>query len=278
MIKKILFLILIFVMLFSINVFAVETYGGYNIPVDIEINGSFIKCVQKPIMIEGTTYLPLRAFSDAVGGIIEWNGEERAATMSKDGHTFVFYIEKNECTVDGTKRNCASVIYQDLTFIPIRAVSDVLGYHVDWDEDYLTVKVEATGIEVSEQCKDKTYQYEDVLYLGKIVQIESGYQPFDVQLAVAGTVMNRVKSSQFPNTVKEVIFDTRYGVQFPPAHTDKINITPSKNSIIAAKCALNGVNIIGNALYFIDTKSAPTSWVHNNRPHYKTIAGMSFYQ
>jgi len=278
MIKKILFLILIFVMLFSINVFAVETYGGYNIPVDIEINGSFIKCVQKPIMIEGTTYLPLRAFSDAVGGIIEWNGEERAATMSKDGHTFVFYIEKNECMVDGTKRNCASVIYQDLTFIPIRAVSDVLGYHVDWDEDYLTVKVEATGIEVSEQCKDKTYQYEDVLYLGKIVQIESGYQPFDVQLAVAGTVMNRVKSSQFPNTVKEVIFDTRYGVQFPPAHTDKINITPSKNSIIAAKCALNGVNIIGNALYFIDTKSAPASWVHNNRPHYKTIAGMSFYQ
>lgn len=276
--KRLLGLMITITMLLSVNVFAVETYGGYNIPIDIDINGSFVKCAEKPILIDGTTYLPLRAFSDAIGGTISWDGEERAATMSKDGHTFVFYVEKDICVVDGTEQDYASVIYQNLTFIPVRAISDVLGYDIIWDEDYLTVRVEAPGVIVPEQCKDASYQYEDILYLGKIIQIECGYQPFEVKLAVAGTVMNRVKSSQFPNTVKGVILDTRYGVQFPPAHTDKINVTPSKESIIAAKCAISGVNLVGNALYFIDVKNAPSSWVHNNRPHFKTISGMSFYE
>lgn len=276
--KRLLGLMITITMLLSVNVFAVETYGGYNIPIDIDINGSFVKCAEKPILIAGTTYLPLRAFSDAIGGTISWDGEERAATMSKDGHTFVFYVEKDICVVDGTEQDYGSVIYQNLTFIPVRAISDVLGYDIIWDEDYLTVRVEAPGVIVPEQCKDASYQYEDILYLGKIIQIECGYQPFEVKLAVAGTVMNRVKSSQFPNTVKGVILDTRYGVQFPPAHTDKINVTPSKESIIAAKCAISGVNLVGNALYFIDVKNAPSSWVHNNRPHFKTISGMSFYE
>ncbi len=278
MFKKLALVMAVIMMLFSIHVFAVETYGGYLVPVDIDINGVFIKCVQKPILIDGTTYLPLRAFSDAIGGAIEWNGEEAAATMKKDGHSFAFYPGKDYCLIDGMTKNHAAVIYKDLTFIPVRAVSEMLQYEVVWDEFYLTVKITAPGVLVPEAFQDTTYTYEDILYLGKITQIESGYQHFDVKLGVAGTVVNRVKSSQFPNTVKDVIFDTKYGVQFPPAHTDKINVTPSKESIIAAKCALSGVNHVGNSLYFIDTKHAASSWAHNNRPHYATIHDMSFYE
>lgn len=279
MLKKIMAATLVIIMTFvSINVFAVDTYGGYNVPVDIEVNGSFIKCDEKPILIDSTTYIPLRAFSDAIGGTIEWNETEMIATMHKDGHSFAFYPEKEYCIIDGIKQNHASVFHNDLTFIPVRAVSDVLEYSVEWDDFYLTVKITAPSVEVPEHCIDNSYTYEDIMYLGKITHIESGYQHFNVKLGVAGTVVNRVKSSQFPNTIKDVIFDTKYSVQFPPAHTDKINVTPSKESIIAAKCVLNGINIVGNSLYFVDTKYAPSSWVHNNRPHYVTIYDMSFYE
>ena len=51
MVKKILFVILTICILININVFAVDTYYGYKIPVDIDINGNFIKCIEKPIMI-----------------------------------------------------------------------------------------------------------------------------------------------------------------------------------------------------------------------------------
>ncbi len=276
--KKITALIAVIMILTSISAFAVDTYGGYNIPVDIDVNGDFIKCAEKPILVDGTTYIPLRAFSDAIGGTIEWNEKEIAATMTKDGHTFVFYPQNDYCLIDGIESNHSSMIYKDLTFIPVRAVSEVLNYDVLWDDFYLTVQITAPGVEVLEECKDYSYTYEDILYLSKITQIESGSQHFQVKLGVAGTVVNRMKSSQFPNSVKDVIFDTKYGVQFPPAHTDKINITPSKETLIAAKCVLNGVNIVGNSLYFIDTKYAPSSWAHNNRPHYANIYDMSFYE
>lgn len=276
--KRIVFLMAIITMLLSATGYAADTYGGYDVPVDIDINGSFIKCAHKPILIDSTTYIPLRAFSDAIGGTILWDETTKGATMQKGGHDFLFYPDKSTCYIDGIEKNYVSVLYENLTFIPVRVVSEVLGYDVQWDDFYLTVKITAPDVEIPEDCKDFSYSYEDVLYLSKITQIESGYQHFQVQLGVAGTVMNRVRSPQFPNSVKGVIFDTKYGVQFPPAHTDKINVTPYKKSVIAAKCVLNGVNVIGNSLYFIDTAYASSSWAHNNRPHYGNLHDMSFYE
>ncbi len=276
---KKLFCLILFMMIFvSTTAFATDTYGGYDIPVDIEVNGHFIKCEQKPILIDGSTFIPLRAFSDAVGGSIYWDELEKVATMEKDGHSFVFYPEQSRCVIDGVNRDYRSVLYNNLTFIPVRAVSETLGYEVFWDDFYLTVKITAPGVEIPGDFRDYPYTYEDMLYLGKITQIESGYEPFIVKLGVAGTVMNRVKAPQFPGTVKGVIFDTKYGVQFPPAHTDKINVTPTKDTMIAAKCALRGVQVVGNSLYFIDTNVASRSWAHNNRPFHCTLHGMNFYE
>ncbi len=278
MIKRIIAIVTVIMIVTSITALAVDTYGGYIVPVDIDVNGSFIKCEQKPILINSTTYIPLRAFSDAIGGTIGWDANQKAATMTKSGHSFVFYPQRNYCLIDGVKKNHPSIIYKDLTFIPVRAVSEVLNYKVAWDDLYLTVKITASGVTVPDSCKDWSYTYDDLLYLGKITHIESGYQHFKVKLGVANTVINRVKSSQFPNNIKDVIFDTRYGVQFPPAHTTKINVTPSKDSMIAVKCALNGVNNVRNSLYFNDAQYASSSWAHNNRPHYATIYDMSFYE
>lgn len=279
MIKRMTFILVIVLTVFSsVTIFAVDTYGGYNIPIDIDVNGNFIKCTEKPIMINNTTYIPLRAFSDATGGTIIWDENEMAAIMTKDGHSFIFYPESGRCMIDGIENAYKPMYYNDLTFIPVRAVSETLGYTVNWDDSYLTVKINAQGVVVPENCKDKAYTYEDVKYLGKITQIESGSQSFATKLGVASTVINRVKSSQFPNSVKDVIFDKKYGVQFPPAHTEKINVTPSVECILAAKCALNGINNVRNSLYFIDAKAAKSSWAHKNRPFYTSIGGISFYE
>ncbi len=276
--RKLCCLFFVLILWMSTTAFAADTHGGYTIPVDIEVNGHFIRCVEKPILIEGTTYIPLRAFSDAVGGSISWDEVNRVAVMEKDGHSFSFAPDTGSCLINGVATNYVSVLYENLTFIPVRAVSETLGYDVLWDDFYLTVKITAPNVGIPEEFRDCPYTYEDMLYLGKITQIESGYEPFVVKLGVAGTVMNRVKSSQFPNTVKGVIFDTKYGVQFPPAHTSKIEVTPTKDTMIAAKCALRGIQVVGNSLYFIDTNVASKSWAHNNRPFYCTLHGMNFYE
>ena len=278
MYKKLLVAITAIIMIISTTAFGTEPYGKDNAPVDIDINGCFVKCEEKAIIINGSTYIPLRAFSDALGAEVSWDNQSKAASMTKDGHTFVFYPKEGYCIIDNTKSEYPSVIYNNLTFIPVRAVSEVLGYEVDWDNLNLTVKISAPGVVVPEEHRDNSYTYEDLMYLGRIVQIESGYQHFDVKLGVANVVMNRVKSPGFPSTIKDVIYDTRYGVQFPPAHTEKFNNTPSRESMIAAKCALNGVNNVGGSLYFIDTAYAASSWTHNNRPFYGAVHDMSFYE
>lgn len=278
MIKKVTAVLIILFIFISTNVFAVDSYGGYDIPIDIEVNGSFIKCVKKPVLIDGVTYIPLRAFSDAIGGIIKWDEINNAATMEKDGHSFVFYLEKEYCIIDGIQKKYPSIMYKDLSFIPVRAVSETLGYYVMWDDFYQTVKISASNVAVPEECKDYSYSYEDILYLGKIIWIESGYAHFDVKLGVGGTVLNRVKSPSFPWTVKDVIFDKKYGVQFPPAHTSRINETPSYESVLAAKCVLNGADVVGNSLYFIEKRNAASSWAHKNRRFFGTIHDMCFYE
>lgn len=278
MLKKITVIFILTILIAAVPAFAADSYGGYEVPVDIAINGSFIRCTHKPILVNNSTYIPLRAFADAVGADISWDEEQNAATMTKDGHTFVFYTEKSYSLIDGEKSDYGAILYKDLTFVPVRAVSEALGYGVEWDDLYLTVKITASDVTVAEAFIDTSYTYEDILYLSKITQVESGYQSFETKIGVSNTVLNRVRSSQFPNTVKDVIFDTKYSVQFPPAHTDKMNVTPSKESVIAAKCALNGVELVGESLYFVDVEYAAGSWVHNNRPYYTTIGDTSFYK
>lgn len=277
MLKKLIFLFSFILIITVIPAYAADKYGGYEIPVDIEVNGKFIKCVKKPFLVNGSTYIPMRAFAEATGAEISWDEESQTATMAKDNHRFEFCSENDYCIIDGVQKDFSSINREYLTFIPVRAISETLGYSVEWDDYYLTVKITAPDVTVPETACDYSYTYEDILYLGKITMLESGSQGLDMKIGICNTIINRVRSGSFPNTIKNVIFDTNYGTQFPPAHTDRMNETPSKECIIAAKCALNGVELVGNSLYFINTKAAPSSWAHKNRTYYTTIGNTAFY-
>ncbi len=277
MFKKFVITLAFLIVLTGTVVFAADQYGGYDIPVDIEVNGTFISCVKKPFLEQGSTYIPLRAFGEAVDAEIYWDEETQTATMIKDGHTFEFCSDNDYSTIDGEICELSSINREFLTFIPVRIISETLGYDVQWDDYYMTVKITAPDVTVPEESKDYSYNFEDILYLGKIVMLEAGSGGLDTKIAISNTIVNRVRSASFPNTIKDVIFDTNYSVQFPPAHTDRINETPSKECIIAAKCALNGVELVGDSLYFISTKAAPSSWVHKNRTYYITIGNTAFY-
>ena len=278
MFKKLVITLAFLFLLTGTLVFAADQYGSYDLPVDIQVNDDYIKCVKKPFLENGSTYIPLRAFSEAVGAQIEWNEETQTATMIKDGHRFEFCSDNDCCFIDGEKCDLSSINREFLTFIPVRIISETLGYGVECDDDYITVKITAPDVVVADELKDFSYTYSDILYLGKIIMLEAGSGGLDTKIAIANTIVNRVHSPSFPNTVRDVIFDTNYGVQFPPAHTERINETPSKECIIAAKCALNGVELVGNSLYFISVKAAPKSWVNGHRPYHSTVGNTCFYE
>ena len=92
---------------------------------------------------------------------------------------------------------------------------------------------------------------DDAYLLACIVYCEAGNQSYEGQLAVANIVLNRVKSSMFPNTISEVIYQSG---QFGPVYNGSLDRTlangPSSACVQAANDALAGSNNIGNLLFF----------------------------
>lgn len=88
--------------------------------------------------------------------------------------------------------------------------------------------------------------------LASIIFCEAGNQSYEGQVAVGAVVMNRVRSSSFPDTVEKVIYQKG---QFTPASTgwlDKVRSSGgyTDSAMRAAKDALAGANPIGDCLYF----------------------------
>ena len=95
-----------------------------------------------------------------------------------------------------------------------------------------------------------TAQDGDAYLLGAIIQCESDGEPYEGKLAVASVVLNRVKSSYFPNTIAGVIYQSG---QFSPVASGRyaLRLEQGVNNTCmrAAEEALGG-NITNDCLYF----------------------------
>lgn len=134
-----------------------------------------------------------------------------------------------------------------------------------------------TRAKLWQQDSSTQVNQDDLYWLSRIVHAEAQGEPYTGKLAVANTILNRVKSSQFPNTIWGVIFDTKYGVQYTPTVNGAIYNTPNADSVRAAREALEGKSVVGNAMYFCNPKKAPGNWIMQNRPYYTTIGNHAFY-
>ena len=103
-----------------------------------------------------------------------------------------------------------------------------------------------------EEARRKAASQAEKELLASIIFCEAGNQPYEGQVAVGAVVMNRVRSSSFPNTIEAVIYQSG---QFSPASSgwlDRIRGTGGYTSAAmqAAGDALAGVNPVGSCLYF----------------------------
>ena len=96
----------------------------------------------------------------------------------------------------------------------------------------------------------------EVQVLGALIQIESGNQPYEGQLAVGAVVMNRVRSSRYPNTIADVIYAPG---QFPAASRrvhDVMARGVKASCLQAAQEAISGVSNVGSFTHFKSARSA----------------------
>lgn len=106
----------------------------------------------------------------------------------------------------------------------------------------------------------------DINLLARCVYGEARGEPYTGQVAVAAVVLNRVKSSKFPNSISGVIYQSG---AFTAVSDGQINLTPNDTAYNAARDALGGWDPTGGCLYYYNPATATSSWIWSLTVHIK---------
>ncbi len=155
---------------------AVLDYSGISITLDGEtitpkdVNGNTVD----PFIIDGTTYLPVRAVADALGLSVTWDGATKTvflksnvnqaytndksnvdqkttgfmpytkqATLHYDN--IIVNLDGNNLTLkDANGKTVEPFIIDGTTYLPVRAITEALNLLVNWDGDTKTVGLYTT--------------------------------------------------------------------------------------------------------------------------------------
>ena len=102
----------------------------------------------------------------------------------------------------------------------------------------------------------------DLYLLAKTIYAEGRGEPYTGQVAIGAVVMNRVRSSQFPNTVSGVVYQRH---AFTAVSDGQINLTPDDKAMKAARDAMNGWDPTGGALYYYNPAVATSAWIFDRQ-------------
>lgn len=112
----------------------------------------------------------------------------------------------------------------------------------------------------------------DLNLLARIVYAEARGEVYAGQVAIAAVVLNRVKSSSFPNSVAGVIYQPG---AFTAVSDGQINMTPDSTARKAAQDALNGWDPTYGSIYYFNPNTATSKWIWS-RPYVTTIGKHRF--
>ena len=112
----------------------------------------------------------------------------------------------------------------------------------------------------------------DLNLLARLIYGEASGESYTGQVAVGAVVLNRVRSSSFPNTISGVIYQKG---AFDAVSDGQINLTPNSTAKKAAQDALNGWDPSYGAIYYFNPATATNKWIWS-RPMTVTIGNHRF--
>ncbi len=114
----------------------------------------------------------------------------------------------------------------------------------------------------------------DLQLMARAINGEARGEPYEGQVAVGAVILNRVKSSSFPNTIAGVIYEKG---AFTAVADGQINVPIKEGSTVlkAAQDAMNGWDPTNGCTYYFNPNTATNKWIWS-RPLVKTIGKHRF--
>lgn len=114
----------------------------------------------------------------------------------------------------------------------------------------------------SSSSSNSSYSSQDVYLLAKCIHAEARGEPYMGQVAVGAVVLNRVKSSRFPNTISGVIYQP---YAFTAVIDGQMNLEPNETAYNAARDAMNGWDPTNGCIYYYNPATATSSWIWSRK-------------
>ncbi len=123
-----------------------------------------------------------------------------------------------------------------------------------------------------------SYSAAELDLFARLVFSEAAGEPFVGQVAVAASVLNRVASSIYPNTVTSVIRQVVNGhYQYSPVLDGRINLPANDTARRAVQEAINGSDPSLGATGFYNPRKTTNQWVRS-QPVTTTIGNHVFFR
>ena len=133
--------------------------------------------------------------------------------------------------------------------------------------------LKAMGIMTSSSSSSSSSSYNSNLnLLSRVIYGEARGEPYTGQVAVGAVVMNRIKSSSFPNTLSGVVYQSG---AFDAVKDGQVTLTPDSTARKAAQDAMNGWDPSYGAIYYFNPSTATNKWIWS-RPMTVTIGKHRF--
>ena len=233
--------------------------------------------------IDTTTYVGIRAFCNIVSSnaaSISWDQASKTVAVEMSGLSMRVTVAGNIVANGTTIVPSKEIINMNGTVVlPIRDIAKVFNAGINWDDATWSIGIDLSAMTYGPTVSNETVSYsqDDLYWLSRVISAEAKNQPLDGKIGVGNVVLNRVASPDFPNTIYDVIFDTKYGVQFSVTSDGSIYETPTEESVEAAKLCLTGSNTVANSLYFLNPQVSDNSWFRSALTYVTTIGDHEFY-
>jgi hypothetical protein len=116
-----------------------ELYEAIDInPPYVKLNNEILGFDVPPVLEDDRTLVPMRFLFEKMGETVTWESYTQTATVNaQDGDTISFSIDDNTAKVNNQTKtmDVPARLINEKTLVPLRFLSENLGYNVEWDDE-----------------------------------------------------------------------------------------------------------------------------------------------
>ncbi len=97
-----------------------------------------------PVIVNGRTFVPIRAIIEELGGSIDWDGSQRMITINQNNTVINLRVDSTHAMVNGVGKDIDAAPFissTNRTMVPLRFIIENLGYETVWDGTTKTITI-----------------------------------------------------------------------------------------------------------------------------------------